>query len=111
MGRRTAGYGCTLALVLLLGCGPGRGGAKGASGGADPSRWSRPPVILISIDTLRADRLPAYGYQGVATPHFDELRRDAVLFENAYSPVPLTLPSHASLLTGLRPPDHGVRDN
>ncbi len=69
------------------------------------------PVLLISIDTLRADHLPAYGYRGVETPAIDRLRRDAVLFENAYTAVPLTLPSHCSILTGLPPAGHGVRDN
>ena len=69
------------------------------------------PVILISIDTLRSDRLPAYGFNGVATPHLDAFRRDAVLFERAYAHYPLTLPSHASILTGLLPTEHGVRDN
>ena len=67
----------------------------------------KPPIILISVDTLRADHLPAYGYAGVATPHTDALRRDAVLFENAYSHVPLTLASHASIFTGLLPHEHG----
>lgn len=69
------------------------------------------PVILISIDTLRADRLPAYGHRGVSTPHLDAFRHDAILFTNAYSHVPLTLPSHVSMLTGLLPPEHGVRNN
>jgi choline-sulfatase len=69
------------------------------------------PVVIVSIDTLRADRLPAYGYGGVETPHIDALRRDAVLFESAWSHCPLTLPSHVSMLTGLLPADHGVRDN
>ena len=69
------------------------------------------PVVLISVDTLRADHLPAYGYKGVATPHIDALRRDSILFTNAYSHVPLTLPSHVSLFTGLLPPQNGVRDN
>jgi arylsulfatase A-like enzyme/Flp pilus assembly protein TadD len=69
------------------------------------------PVILISVDTLRADHLPAYGYAGVQTPNLDALRADAVLFENAYSQVPLTLPSHTALFTGLLPPQNGVRDN
>ncbi len=69
------------------------------------------PVILISVDTLRADHLPAYGYRGVETPHIDALRKDAVLFENAYSHVPLTLPSHVSIFTGQLPPQNGVRDN
>lgn len=69
------------------------------------------PVVLISIDTLRSDRLPAYGYSGVATPAIDALRRDAILFERAYSHIPLTLPSHASLMTSRLPGEHGVRDN
>lgn len=69
------------------------------------------PIIIISIDTLRSDRLPMYGYRGLETPAFDAFRRDAVLFEHAYSHSPLTLPSHASILTGLLPATHGVRDN
>lgn len=69
------------------------------------------PVILISVDTLRADHLPAYGYRGVETPSLDALRKDSVLFAQAYSHVPLTLPSHVSLFTGLLPPQNGVRDN
>jgi arylsulfatase A-like enzyme/Tfp pilus assembly protein PilF len=70
-----------------------------------------PPLILISIDTLRSDRLPAYGYGAGTTPAIDRLAREGVLFEHAFSPVPLTLPAHATLLTGLQPPAHGVRDN
>ena len=69
------------------------------------------PVVLISVDTLRSDRLPAYGYTGVATPAIDALRADSILFERAYSQVPLTLPSHATILTGLLPSGHQVRDN
>lgn len=70
-----------------------------------------PPVVLVSIDTLRSDRLPAYGYARGSTPAIDRLAKDGVLFEQAFAQVPLTLPSHSSLLTGLLPPDHGVRDN
>jgi tetratricopeptide (TPR) repeat protein len=69
------------------------------------------PVILISIDTLRADRLPAYGYTKVATPNIDALRNDGILFANAYSHCPMTLPSHVSMLTGLLPTEHEVRNN
>src|SRR5436305_14108707 len=69
------------------------------------------PVILISIDTLRADHLPAYGYKGVETPAIDAIRRDGILFERAYSTTPLTFPSHTTLLTGVLPAVHGVRDN
>jgi arylsulfatase A-like enzyme/Flp pilus assembly protein TadD len=69
------------------------------------------PIILISIDTLRADRLPAYGYTKIRTPAIDALAADGVLFERAYAHVPQTLPAHASILTGLLPFEHGVRDN
>ena len=68
-------------------------------------------MILVSVDTLRADHLPAYGYRDVETPGLDALQKDAVVFENALSPVPLTLPAHTSLFTGLLPYQHGVRDN
>ena len=71
----------------------------------------RPAIILISVDTLRSDRLPVYGYGKGSTPNIDELRRDAVLYERAYSHAPLTLPSHISMLTGLLPNEHGVRNN
>src|SRR5258706_15597579 len=74
-------------------------------------RYERAPVILISVDTLRSDHLPAYGYRGVETPAIDSLARDSILFERAYSHVPLTLPSHVSILSGLLPGEHGVRDN
>jgi Flp pilus assembly protein TadD len=69
------------------------------------------PVVLISVDTLRSDRLPTYGYDGIETPHLDALAADSIVFERAYSPYPLTLPSHATMFTGLWPPEHGVRDN
>jgi choline-sulfatase len=72
---------------------------------------ARPPVFIISIDTLRADRLPAWGYELGRTPAIDAFRRDAILFRNAYANVPVTLPSHASIFTGLLPYRHGVRDN
>ncbi|MBK5259307.1 MAG: sulfatase-like hydrolase/transferase [Thermoanaerobaculia bacterium] len=68
-------------------------------------------MILISIDTLRADRLPMFGYRGVATPHLDAFRGDAILFTSAFSHVPLTLPSHASMLSGQLPAEHKVRNN
>lgn len=69
------------------------------------------PIILISIDTLRSDRLPAYGYNRISTPAIDALRGDSVLYEHAYSHCPLTLVSHASMFTGLLPSEHGARDN
>jgi arylsulfatase A-like enzyme/predicted negative regulator of RcsB-dependent stress response len=76
-----------------------------------PAERARPSIILISVDTLRSDHLPAYGYAQNATPNIDALRRDGVLYERAWSHCPLTLPSHASMLTGLLPTEHGVRNN
>lgn len=80
------------------------------------TKWSNThrgdgPVIVISIDTLRADRLPAYGYSQGAAPTIDQLAADGVLFENAYAHSPQTLPSHTSIFTGRLPFAHGVRDN
>lgn len=71
----------------------------------------KPPIVLISVDTLRADHLPAYGYRRLETAAIDGLARDSIRFDNAYSHVPLTLPSHAVLLTGLLPFENGIRDN
>lgn len=67
-------------------------------------------VLLISIDTLRPDHLGCYGYN-VRTPAIDALAAKSMLFENAISQVPLTLPSHSTILTGLFPDQHGVRNN
>jgi arylsulfatase A-like enzyme len=72
----------------------------------------RPPsVLLITIDTLRADRVGCYGDVKARTPAMDGLADEGVLFEHAFSPVPITLASHASIFTGLPPPAHGVRGN
>lgn len=79
--------------------------------GPKESTFVNAPIIFISIDTLRSDRLPVYGYDTLKTPAFDALAKDGVLFERAYAHVPLTLPSHSSMFTGLLPPNHGVRDN
>lgn len=92
-----------LTSVLLLSVSCRKEGQAGPSGPG--------PVILISIDTLRSDHLPAYGYEKIETPALDALRADAILFERAYTHSPLTLPSHASLLTGELPQRHGIRDN
>jgi len=68
-------------------------------------------LVMITLDTTRADRLPAYGFAGVATPAIDRLAGEGVVFDNVESVAPLTLPAHASLFTGLYPHHHGVRDN
>lgn len=91
-----------LGLVLLA--------ATGCGGGRD-LRFPGAPVVLVSIDTLRSDRLPAYGFAGVETPAIDRLAEDGIVYERAWSHYPLTLPSHATLLTGALSPVHGVRDN
>jgi len=79
---------------------------------SEPERtYPNAPVILISVDTLRSDHLPVYGYDGLQTPGIDSLAKDSLIFDRAYAHVPLTLPSHASMLTGLLPTSHGVRDN
>ncbi len=68
-------------------------------------------VILISIDTCRADFLGCYGYPMNTTPNIDALAKQGLLFENAISPVPFTLPAHCSMLTGTIPPYHRAMDN
>lgn len=68
-------------------------------------------LVLITVDTLRADRVGAYGYQPARTPTFDAVADAGVRFDRAYATAPITLPSHASLLTGRYPPGHGARHN
>lgn len=68
-------------------------------------------VILVTLDTTRADRIGCYGYKTALTPALDSIAANGVLFEKAYTPVPLTLPSHATMLTGLYPPEHGLHVN
>ncbi len=94
-----------LLLVLPVGC--GRKNAKRKASRVFPNA----PVVLISIDTLRSDRLPFYGYKDVETPALSALRADSILFESAWSHVPLTLPAHVALFTGLLPDRNGVHDN
>jgi choline-sulfatase len=77
-----------------------------------PSRWTRRPnILLITLDTTRADHLGAYGDTAARTPTFDRLASEGVLFERAVSVAPITLPAHVSLLTGRYPFAHGVRNN
>ena len=70
-----------------------------------------PRIVLISIDTLRADHVGCYGASGARTPHLDTIAAKGVRFAAAFSPVPLTLPAHATLLSGRDPHAHGVRHN
>lgn len=68
-------------------------------------------VILITIDTTRFDRLGCYGAERDTSPTIDRYAREGLRFESAYAATPVTLPSHASIMTGLTPPEHGVRNN
>jgi len=102
--RMKAVFAATTLLALL-------GGACRRSETAAGPAFPKAPVVLISIDTLRSDRLPAYGYKKVRTPHLDRFAADAWLFEKAWAPTPMTLPSHTTMLTGMLPPEHGVRNN
>ena len=77
-----------------------------------PSSAQRPQnVILITLDTIRADRVGAYGHAAARTPNLDALARSGVRFDDATVPAPITGPSHAGILTGVHPARHGVRDN
>lgn len=81
-------------------------GCSRESGGGPPAN-----LVLVTLDTVRADRLGAYGYAAAETPWLDRLAREGVRFEQASAQVPLTLPSHATILSGLLPPHHGLRNN
>ena len=72
---------------------------------------ARPSLLLVTIDTLRADRVGAYGYRPAETPALDRLAREGLLVEDAVVQVPQTRPSHASIFTGRQPYEHGIRDN
>ena len=80
--------------------------------GCGPATAPAPPrIVLISVDTLRADHVGCYGAPGARTPHLDTIAAQGVRFTAAFSPVPLTLPAHATLLSGRDPHAHGVRHN
>ncbi len=96
--------GC-VARVLVLAL---AGGLVACGGGKRPGVEN---VVLISLDTTRADHLGCYGASTGATPHLDALAGRGVRFARAVSPVPITLPAHASMLTGMIPPVTGVHDN
>ncbi len=87
-------------LALALSCGCERAPAQ-------------PPlsILLVTLDTTRADALGCYGGRRAATPALDALARESLLFERAHTVAPITLPAHASILTGLYPPRHAVREN
>jgi arylsulfatase A-like enzyme/Tfp pilus assembly protein PilF len=93
------------ALLLPAAC------SRSKDSGSTSSDASSPNIILITVDTLRPDHLGCYGYGAARTANIDRLAMEGVRVEHAIAPTPLTLPSHTSILTGLDPPAHGVRDN
>ena len=76
--------------------------------GGTAAAWN---VLIITMDTTRADHIGAYGYRAAQTPNLDRLARQGVMFENSYSCVPLTLPSHSAFFTGRYPIANNVRNN
>jgi len=93
-----------LAGCAILVCLAGRKTLRGASDA------ERPNVIVITVDTLRADHLGCYGYTNIQTPHIDALARASARFTHAYTPVPVTLPAHSALFTGSFPMATGMHD-
>jgi choline-sulfatase len=102
--RIAQGVAAILFLLAVAGCGKSRSAWKAKI-------YPAAPVVIVSIDTLRSDHLPMYGDTGVETPVLSAFRNQAILFEKAYSHVPLTLPSHATIFTGTPPAVNGLRDN
>ena len=100
-GKRFSRAGALVALALA--------GATLLAACAEEPR--RPNVLLITVDTLRADYLGAYGSSAARTPHIDRLAREGSLFERAAAPMSLTRPTHASILTARYPREHGVVNN
>lgn len=92
-------------LLLMLAC------AEPAPEAPAPPPAKRPFVLVLTLDTTRADRLGAWGYAAARTPTLDALAARGTRFSRAYTVTPLTIPSHATLFTGLYPPRHGVTDN
>jgi arylsulfatase A-like enzyme/Flp pilus assembly protein TadD len=93
------------AVLLSVGCGRAR------AGGPPPAFPKNPDILLVTIDTLRADALGLAGNRHVETPTLDRLASQGLVFVNAHAHNVMTLPSHANILTGLYPFQHGVRDN
>ncbi len=98
-----------LPLLLLSGCGGGSEVELGQL--ARPGAARGYNVLLVTLDTVRKDRIGCYGYERAETPAIDSVAATGILFKDAVTSVPVTLPSHATILTGLYPPAHGVRDN
>jgi len=101
IGLAAAALGCVIYFFIVT---PGKGSIKPA----DTSTFN---ILLITLDTTRADHLGCYGYPQAKTPSLDGLAREGIRFARVYCPAPVTLPSHISILSGLYPVTHGVRNN
>ena len=104
MKRAVLGLGLT-----MLGCDSAPG--AGVAGVTKNRDNDRPSVLLITLDTTRADHLSPYGYALADTPIYDRMAEEGVVYTRAYATCPLTIPSHSTIMTGRPPPSHGVRDN
>lgn len=98
--RRIA-LGLAVCAVVAAAC-----SGPGSLGGRAPDS-----LLLVTLDTMRADHVSCYGASPVRTPNLDQLAAKGLRVERAWTPVPLTTPAHATILTGLYPPAHGVRNN
>jgi choline-sulfatase len=111
----TSGLALAVALAAALAIGAsGCGGARSeapAAAGTGTAAVQATSVVLVTIDTLRADRVGVYGWRAARTPAIDGLAARGVRVERAFAVAPITLTSHASLLTGVYPPVHGARHN
>ena len=114
--RRAAAVAALAALLIGVVTVLWRGRAPDDSPEAVRAMWAsrgvtQPSIVLVTLDTTRADRLGVYGHPGAKTPNLDALARRGVLFEQAATTAPLTQPAHSSILTGMYPTYHGVRVN
>lgn len=100
----------SLLVPIVVGCSSPPPSPDGTAGVAPPDR-SRASLLFVSLDTFRGDAAGCGGSPAARTPHLDRLARTGLQFEAGLSSSPLTLPSHATMLTGLNPPAHGIRDN
>src|SRR6059058_3553451 len=96
-------YHFNLILTLILCC-------SQAFSASAPRAMNRPDIVLVTMDTLRADHLGCYGYTEIKTPALDALAGDGLLYQNAFAQVPLTWPSHTAIMTGTYPFHNGVQD-
>ncbi len=100
-----------LAVAVTAGCRPSSPESAPASSPPPPQATLARHLLLITVDTIRADRIGVYGDASARTPNIDAVARRGVRFDQAFTTAPITLPAHASIMTGLYPPGHGSRHN